>query len=92
MWDVCEVKWKARTIERKVRHAGEKGKKMDERRHWWNLMTRLFSIIGNSMVNGVGALSVQLKLVFNKKELSTALSETRLERETIDISSPSSRE
>jgi len=44
------------------------------------------------MVNGVGALSVQLKLVFNKKELSTALSETRLERETIDISSPSSRE
>jgi hypothetical protein len=55
-------------------------------------MTRLFSIIGNSMVNGVGVLFVQLKLVFNKKELSTALSETRLERETIDISSPSSRE
>ena len=65
---------------------------MDERRHRWKAMTGLFSIIGNSMVNGVGVLFVQLKLVFNKKELSTALSETRLERETIEISSPSSRE
>jgi hypothetical protein len=55
-------------------------------------MTGLFSTIGNSMVNGVDALSVQLKLVFSKKELLVALSETRFERETRERSSPSPQE